>query len=98
MHHLDLIRSGTDTLLTAPRVAEDMSRKRTVLIVLAAIGWIGTLLSHLVALWTDEADEKRGWEGRRNRFLLLSSLTTNTLVLTTVYRYGKGLMERPRRQ
>lgn len=75
-----------------------MSRKRKILIVLTVIGWTGTLLSHVIALRTDETDEKQGWEERRNQFLLLSSLTTNTLVLSTVYRYGMEIRERLQRQ
>lgn len=98
MYYLDLIHSETSNLLTAQPVAEGMGQKGKVLIVLAVIGWTGTLLSHFIAFRTDEIDEKREWEERRNRFLLLSSLTTNTLVLSTVYRYGKGIREQPRRQ
>ena len=75
-------------------VAESRSRKRKVLTVLAVFGWTGTLLSHFIALRTDERGEKQGWAERRNRFLLLSSLTTNTFVLSTVYRYGKRIRER----
>lgn len=66
-----------------------MSRKGRALIALALTGWIGSLLSHVIALRTDAADESRRWKGRRNLFLLLSSLSTNALVLATLYRYGK---------
>lgn len=72
-------------------VADGMDRKRNALVVLACIGWTGTLLSHVIALHIDYADENQEWKERRNQFLLLSSLTTNTLVLSTVYRYGKRI-------
>lgn len=66
-----------------------MSRKRRGLLVLAVIGWTGTLISQIIALRADDATEKQRWEDRRSQFLLLSSLSTNTLVWSTVYRYGK---------
>lgn len=74
-----------------------MGRKRKLVVVLAVIGWTGTLLSHVIALRVDERERKEGWNERRNQFWLLSSLATNTLVLTTVYRHGRRIRKRRRR-
>jgi hypothetical protein len=62
-----------------------MRRWRLVLAALALGGWLGALVSHLAALRAD----RELWTVRRNRFLLLSSLCTNTLAFTSVYRYAR---------
>lgn len=79
--------------MTVGPVPTDMGRKRTALVVLAVVGWTGTLVSHLIA--RRAGNGKQSWEEHRNRFLLLSSLATNALVLSTLYRYGKNVAETP---
>ena len=66
-----------------------MSGLRRALSVLAPLCWIATAASHLVALLTAEESERIEWTERRNLFLLCSSLSTNALALTSLYRYAK---------
>ena len=75
-----------------------MNRKHGLLLGLALVGWTGTLLSHITAFRTEGPEGKGDWVERRDRFMLLASLSTNTLVLITLYRYGKGISERRRGQ
>ena len=71
-----------------------MPLKRRLLVGLALIGWMGTLLSQVAVLLATDEETARGWEERRNRFLLLASLSTNTLVFTTLYSIATGLRRR----
>lgn len=71
-----------------------MVRLRSVLAALACCGWTGTVASQLVALRTADETERIEWTERRNQFLLLSSLSTNVLVLSVAYRYLQNLRSR----
>ncbi|SFB85283.1 hypothetical protein SAMN05444422_102398 [Halobiforma haloterrestris] len=71
-----------------------MVRFRRLLAVLAVVGWTGTALSQLVALRADTQRERIEWTERRNRFLLLSSLSTNALTVATLYRYARAVRRR----
>ncbi|EMA27465.1 hypothetical protein [Halobiforma nitratireducens] len=66
-----------------------MDRLPRLLLVLAALGWLGTALSQLAAATATQQREQIEWTERRNQFLLLSSLSTNAVVFTTLYRYIK---------
>lgn len=59
------------------------------LAVVAALAWTATALAQLVAWTATEENERIEWTERRNLFLLCSSLSTNALALTTVYRYAR---------
>lgn len=71
-----------------------MRRRSLALAALAVGGWLGALVSHLVAMRADDEEALKQWTLRRNQFLLLSSLCMNTLVLSTVYRYAKKRRQR----
>ncbi|MDG5818368.1 hypothetical protein [Natronococcus sp. A-GB7] len=53
-----------------------------------ALAWTATALAQFVAWTATEENERIEWTERRNLFLLCSSLSTNALALTTVYRYA----------
>ncbi|WP_238593373.1 hypothetical protein [Natronobacterium lacisalsi] len=71
-----------------------MARLRRTLVVLALVGWTGTALSQLVVLRANTQRERIEWTERRNRFLLLSSLSTNALTAATLYRYARAVRRR----
>jgi hypothetical protein len=56
---------------------------------LAVLAWTATALAQFVAWTATEENERIEWTERRNLFLLCSSLSTNALVFTTVYRYAR---------
>ena len=62
-----------------------MPRIRRVLVLLALLGWLGALVSQVRALVSNDEGAATTWRGRRNQFLLLSSIAMNTAVLSTVY-------------
>ncbi|MDQ2050142.1 hypothetical protein RBH26_06555 [Natronolimnohabitans sp. A-GB9] len=64
-----------------------MPRVRRTLVTVALAGWIGALVSQLAALRADEEPTETRWTNRRNLCVLLSSITMNTAVALTVYRY-----------
>lgn len=66
-----------------------MARRRRLLAGLAIGGWIGALAAQLRAIEATDDASRRRWTVRRNQFLLLSSITMNTLVALTAYRYAK---------
>ncbi|MFU8869454.1 hypothetical protein [Natronococcus sp.] len=57
------------------------------LAVVAALAWTVTALAQFVAWTATEENERIEWTERRNLFLLCSSLSTNALAATTIYRY-----------
>ncbi|WP_331235171.1 hypothetical protein [Natronorarus salvus] len=61
------------------------------LALLALCGWIGAAVSQLSALRTDDDEDASTWRDRRNRFLLLSSVATNSLAVHAVYRVAKRI-------
>ncbi|OVE85345.1 hypothetical protein [Natronolimnobius baerhuensis] len=63
-----------------------MDRSRLALAALAVFAWCVTLASHLITRVTTTESERIEWTERRNLFLLVSSLATNTLVFTTICR------------
>ncbi|MFW6385438.1 MAG: hypothetical protein ACOCY7_04810 [Halodesulfurarchaeum sp.] len=66
-----------------------MGRTRIVLVALAITGWIGALLTQLKIVRTADDVTVSNLKITRNRFLLLSSITMNTVVLGSVYRFVK---------
>ena len=62
-----------------------MPQIRLILVLLALLGWLGALVSQVRAWVTSDDGAATTWRGRRNRFLLLSSIAMNTAVLSTVY-------------
>ena len=71
-----------------------MVRTRLALFVMTLLGWLGAGLSQARALQTDDDSERSKRELTRNRFLLLSSISMNSLVLLTIYRFGKRLRQK----
>ena len=63
-----------------------MGRSRLALVILAVVGWGATIAAQLVAALTNTESERIEWTERRNLFLLVSSLATNTLALRAAYR------------
>ena len=64
-----------------------MDRTRLGLALSALVGWTGTIAAQLVASRTGDEAERIEWTERRNLFLLVSSLATNTLALRAAYRF-----------
>ncbi|WP_255170949.1 hypothetical protein [Natrononativus amylolyticus] len=71
-----------------------MSRFRRALALLALGGWFGAIVSHLTAGRAGTDAQHSRWAVRRNQFLLLSSICTNTLALTAAYRYVRAFRAR----
>lgn len=61
------------------------------LVALALSGWAGALIAQVKAIRADSAEAKTNWTATRNRCLLLSSVSMNSLVLKAVYRCTKRL-------
>ena len=68
-----------------------MNGRGRILATLAVGGWTGAALAHLRAARATDETERRRWAVRRSQFLLLSSVSMNSLVLYTAYRYAKRL-------
>ena len=66
-----------------------MSRLSLTLLTLALTGWLIASVAHVRSLRTDNEDERSRWTMRRNQCLLLSSISMNSLVVITLYRYGR---------
>lgn len=66
-----------------------MRRLSLTLLTLALTGWVVAGIAHVRGLWADDEDEKAGWTVRRNQCLLLSSISMNSLVVISLYRYAK---------
>lgn len=75
-----------------------MVRIRRVLTLAALCSWTATALAHLVATGARAESERIEWAERRNLFLLCSSLSTNALVFTTLYRRLQSLRGGTRRE
>lgn len=69
-----------------------MRRLPITLFILALTGWVVAGIAHVCGLQAGDEDEKSKWTLRRNQCLLLSSISMNTLVGITLYRYAKKLM------
>ena len=68
-----------------------MVRTRLALFVMVLVGGLGASISQARALRTDDDAARSKRELTRNRFVLLSSLSMNSLALVTIYRFGKRL-------
>lgn len=68
-----------------------MGRKRRALVAVALAGWLCALGSHVAAARAEDEEQSSSWALTRDRFLLVSSLSMNTAVLSTVYRYAQRL-------
>ncbi len=66
-----------------------MRRWQLVLLLAALAGWAAALVTHLRRLWADDEETWTRLTERRNQFLLLSSVSMNTLVFSTLYRYAR---------
>ena len=71
-----------------------LERLRRLAAALALLGWSATFASQLAVLRAADEAERDAREGRRDRFLLLSSLATNTLVFVSVYLYARSWWDR----
>lgn len=69
-----------------------MRRSGLVLFVLALAGWLGAIASQAVAMRADDEKRTSRWTVTRNQFLLLSSISMNTLVLSVIYRFVRRLL------
>lgn len=79
------------TIMWLHSVDSDMRRISLALLVLALGGWLGAIVSQVMAMRMEDEDEKSEWTVTRNQCLLLSSMSMNTLVLSTVYRYVRKI-------
>ena len=70
-----------------------MGRTRRILFAMTLVGWLGAAVSQVRALRADDATRSKR-ELTRNRFLLLSSISMNSLVLLTAYRFGKRVRQK----
>lgn len=68
-----------------------MRRLSLALLTLALVGWLLAGVALLRGLAAGDEDERTRWRMRRNQCLLLSSLSMNSLVGITLYRYAKKL-------
>ena len=73
-----------------------MRRLSIALLAIALTGWTVAGIAHVRGLSADGTDQRSTWEMRRNRWLLLSSISMNSLVLISLYRVVKKLMYRRR--
>lgn len=77
------------TIMFSHREYRDMRRLSLTLIMIALTGWVVAGNAHLRGLQADDEDERSEWAMRRNQCLLLSSISMNSLVVITLYRYAK---------
>ena len=68
-------------------VPATVMRTRLILALFALIGITGAVVSQTLASRTTTRADQLKWIETRNRFFLLTSLSMNTLVLSTLYRY-----------
>ena len=66
-----------------------MRRLSLALVSLALTGWLIAGVAQLREWRADDDDERSRWRLRRNQSLLVSSLSMNSLVVITLYRYAK---------
>jgi hypothetical protein len=66
-----------------------MRRLSLTLLTLALAGWLFAGIAHVRGLQAGDEDERSKWTVRRNQCLLLSSISMNSLVGITLYRYIK---------
>jgi hypothetical protein len=71
-----------------------MRRLSLTLLMLALTGWVFAGIAHVRGLRTGDEDERSKWTLRRNQYLLLSSISMNSLVGISLYRYAKKLASR----
>lgn len=71
-----------------------MRRLSLTLLTLALTGWIFAGVAHIRGLRAGDEDERSKWTLRRNQYLLLSSLSMNSLVGISLYRYTKKFASR----
>jgi len=71
-----------------------MRRLSLTLLMLALTGWVFAGIAHVRGLRTGDEDERSKWTLRRNQCLLLSSISMNSLVGITLYRYAKKFASR----
>ena len=62
-------------------------RSRLIFAIFALIGITGAVVSQALASRTANQADQSNWIETRNRFFLLTSISMNTLVLSTLYRY-----------
>ena len=75
-----------------------MARTRLALFAMALVGWLGAGIAQVRAFRTDDDATRSKRELTRNRFLLLSSISMNSLVLLTIYRFGKRMRQKRARK
>lgn len=75
-----------------------MRRLSLTLLTLALIGWVVAGVTHVRRHRADGEAERLKLATMRNRWLLLSSLSMNSLVVITLYRYTKKHTQRRSRR
>ena len=68
-----------------------MRRLSLALLSLALTGWAVAGVSHVRSIQADDESARSIWMLRRNQSLLLSSISMNSLVLITLYRFAKNV-------
>jgi hypothetical protein len=71
-----------------------MRRLSLALLTLALTGWLFAGITHIRGLRADDEDKRSKWTVRRNQYLLLSSISMNSLVGISLYRYAKKFASR----
>jgi hypothetical protein len=71
-----------------------MHRVSLTLLTIALTGWVVAGVAHVRALRADDETEREEWTTRRNQYLLLSSISMNSFVAITLYRYVKKFVSR----
>lgn len=66
-----------------------MNRLSITLLTVAISGWVVAGIAHLRGRRAGDEAERSAWTTRRNQCLLLSSISMNSLVVVTGYRYAK---------
>lgn len=69
-----------------------MRRLSLTLLMMAVTGWVVAGVAHVRGLRADDEDEHAAWTMRRDQCLLLSSISMNSLVVITIYRYAKKFL------
>ncbi len=71
-----------------------MRRLSLTLLILALMGWVFAGFAHVRGLRAGDEDKRSKWTLRRNQCLLLSSVSMNSLVGISLYRYAKKFASR----
>lgn len=66
-----------------------MRRLSLTLVTFALTGWMIAGVAHVRSLRPSNEDERSRWTMRRNRCLLLSSISMNSFVVIVLYRYAR---------